>query len=524
MVHASFQHPPSDFVDGEWTAASGSAHLSSHNPARPDQVFWSAATSATHVDRAIAAARAALPRWSGLPIERREAVLRKFATLATQHTDRVAAIIRDEVGKVMWEARQEAALLAAKVENTLDASPHGGRNRVTPFALPLTKTRDGRAIFRPHGVLAVLGPFNFPAHLPNGHIVPALLMGNTVVFKPSDKAPGVGQVLVELLDEALRTELGVDSARGIVNLVQGGADVATALVSHELIDGIAFTGSWHVGRRILQANLDRPGRIIALELGGNNPAIVLPDADLHQAAIEIVRCAFNTTGQRCTSTRRAIIHKDVSPRFVAAICKAASNLIIGDPRAPHPVFMGPLIRAAAVESVLAFQRAATSDGAEVLVEAAPIEVAGCRGGHFITPGVLRVPRFRVPRADGAKVLGGCDTEVFGPLLQISTAESLDDAIEQANATRFGLAASMFSRDVTAKDEFLLRCRAGCLNINTGTAGASGKLPFGGLGHSGNHRPAGSFALDYCAHPVAAMIERGDAATIAEGMRFDQAWL
>ncbi|MGQ0627145.1 MAG: aldehyde dehydrogenase family protein [Phycisphaerales bacterium] len=507
-----------NLVGGRWRPIPGDA-LRSFNPAHPAQVVWSGTPKVADVHGAIAAARAALPAWSGLPLERRAAVLRRYRDLAAARAGDVAGLLCDEVGKVLWECRQEAALLAAKVDITLDPAPEGGLHRVTPFSLGLSPSRDGRCLFRPHGVMAVIGPFNFPAHLPNGHIVPALLAGNTVVFKPSDKSPAVGQLLAELLSSAIDLELGPGGSgagAGVVNLVHGGADVAAALCADPGVDAIAFTGSWPVGRRILEANLDRPGRIVALELGGSNPAIVMPDADLRQAAIEIVRCAFNTAGQRCTSTRRAIVHESVAGRLIPAIAKAASNLIVGDPRASHPVFMGPLISAPARQAVLDFARTATD--AQVIVPPTTIDNDG---GHYLSPGLMRVDRFELSASAGSAAR---DVEIFGPLLRVSTARDFDDALDQANATRFGLAASLFSADSALHDRFLVECRAGCLNINTGTAGASSKLPFGGLGQSGNHRPAGSFALDYCAYPVAAMLERGSVATIAEGMRFEDGWL
>ncbi len=523
---------PFDIVGGQFIPIAGAAQVS-RNPARPAETVWSGSPRLAHVNQAVLAAHRALPAWSALPIDRREAVLRRFQQQAAAHQGQLASVLCDEVGKVLWEARQEASLLAAKVDITLDASPESGRRRVTPLTLGLTKTREGRCLFRPHGVMAVIGPFNFPVHLAAGHIVPALLMGNTVVLKPSDKAPASGQLLATLFHTALRDELGESASAGVLNLVHGGADIASALVNHDHVDAIAFTGSWPVGRRLLEANLDRPGRIVALEMGGSNPAIVMPDADLRQAAIEIVRCAFNTCGQRCTSTRRAIIHEAVAPRLIAAIGKAASNLIIGDPRAAHPVFMGPIITDQAREAVFSFQRRAAATGGDVIVPSTPIDIpgGGCPGGRFLTPSVIRVGRFEPPPTPCSSAGGPAsepgaadDVEIFGPLLRISTARSLDDAIDQANATRFGLAASLFTRDQAAIDHFLLRCRAGCLNINTGTAGASSKLPFGGLGASGNHRPAGSFALDYCAYPVAAMVEQSDAAVIAEGMRFETDWI
>jgi succinylglutamic semialdehyde dehydrogenase len=436
----------------------------------------------------------------------------------------MAGLITDETGKTLWEGKAEAGLLAGKVDITLDDSVIGALSRVTGFSVELSPTRLGSAWFKPHGVMAVVGPFNFPAHLPNGHIVPALAMGNTIVFKPSEKTPAVGQFLAALFQEALEAE---GAPPGVFNLVQGGAEAASRLVSHDGLDGILFTGSWPVGRRILEANLDRPSRIIALEMGGNNPAVVLPDADLRQAAMEVARCAFITTGQRCTCTRRLIVHEQVADRLIGAVCKIASTVIVGAPRAEHPVFMGPIISKQARDGAIEFQRSLASAGARLLVQATAPDHPD--GGLYLTPGVAQVDRFTTSDEGGSRGGGGgrdagCDVELFGPYLRVAVVGSLDEAIEQANATRYGLAASIFTQDIDAAERFRFECRAGCINVNTGTAGASSKLPFGGLGLSGNHRPAGSFSLDYCAYPVAGMAETGTAAAEAPGMRFDEAWL
>ncbi|MBX3378132.1 MAG: aldehyde dehydrogenase family protein [Phycisphaeraceae bacterium] len=530
-MNPSLGRGASDLIDGEWVSLEAGQRgagspVESKNPARPGEVVWSGCSRLEHVEAAVAAARRALPEWSRWPRERRFAVLRRFAKLCEARAERVAGLICDEVGKVLWDAKQEAAALPAKVEITLEDG--GPLKRVSDWEVSLGGTKVGRTWFRPHGVMAVVGPYNFPAHLPNGHIVPALAMGNTVVLKPSDKAPAVGQMLIELLQEALAAE---GAPGGVVNLVQGGADVAKRLVSHEGLDGILFTGSWPVGRAIMEANLDRPGRILALEMGGNNAAVVMPDADLRQAAIEVVRSAFVTSGQRCTCTRRLIVHEAIADRFVSAVCKAASNLIVGDPRASHPVFMGPMISEGARRAVLEFQGRAAGGGGEVLVEATAMDVGG--GGWYVTPGVMRVEKFvsreaRQRDSEGARQRGsieaGEDVEVFGPLLRVAVVKGLDEAIEQANATRYGLAASIFTKDEGTVRRFCDEVRAGCINVNTGTAGASSKLPFGGLGLSGNHRPAGAFSLDYCAYPVAGMVEGSNAAAVPPGMRFEDGWV
>ncbi|MBM90314.1 MAG: N-succinylglutamate 5-semialdehyde dehydrogenase [Phycisphaerae bacterium] len=501
-----------NLVNGVWLPIEGDA-ITSTMPAHPDQVVWSGSPSVESVQQAVAAARAALPAWSSTTIEQRIAVLRRFQEIAKGRAEELGGLISDETGKALWESKGEANLVGAKVDITLEEGEWSGRHRVTDFEFSLNDTKRARCHFKPHGVMAVVGPFNFPAHLPNGHIIPALLTGNTIVFKPSDKAPAVGQMLAEMYHEALEAE---GAPKGVFNLVHGAVDESVALCGSPDVDGVLFTGSWTAGRAIMQANLDQPGKIIALEMGGNTPAIVMPDADLFQAVVEITRCAFNTTGQRCTSTRRLIVHRDVADKVVPAILKAASNLLIGDPRAEEPVFMGPIISEQALDGVLRFQERVADNGGRVLMESTRMPD---RDGWFITPGVIEVDRFTLGCDDA-----GCDEEVFGPLLRISVTDSFEDALEQANATRYGLSASIFTADESLQNRFLNECRAGCRNINCGTAGASSKLPFGGLGLSGNHRPAGAFAHDYTAYPVASMIETGDASTIPSGMRVERDWV
>ncbi len=490
---------PADYIGGRFVAIEGDA-LVSTDPARPDRVIWCGAPRAAHVDEAVAAARRALPAWSALSLEERAAHLRAFQRVVVERAERIAGLITDEMGKTLPESLAEAKAVADKVDITLDAVSLG---RVREYETAVAPGRVGRCRFKPHGVMAVIGPFNFPLHLPNGHFVPALLAGNTVVFKPSEKTPAVGQLAAELVHEA-----GLPP--GVFNVVQGGPEIAARLVRHGSVDGILFTGSWPVGRRILEANLDTPGRVVALEMGGNNPAVVMPDCHLRQAVIECLRASFATTGQRCTCTRRIIVHRDVADGFIAPFCKAASTLLVGPPRGPEPVFMGPLVSEAAVASVLDSQRRLAGEGGRVLVESCRLE----RPGHFVTAGVVEVNRFTLE--------GDC--EVFGPLVQIAVVGSLAEAIEQANMTQYGLVAAIFTTDDQAFETFFREARAGCINLNTGTAGASSRLPFGGVGRSGNHRPAGAFSIDYCAYPVATLIERGADVAVPAGVGWDDAWL
>jgi len=534
---------PADFIDGRWVDLAGpngqdahashdgrdarsTAVITSVNPAAPDEIIWRGVPQVAHVDAAVAAARRAFPAWAALPAAERHQFLRRYQQVVKSNLERVAGLICEESGKTMAESRFEASALIAKVDITLD--PAGAWSRITDFEVPVSATRRGINRFKPHGVMAVIGPFNFPAHLPNGHFVPALAAGNTIVFKPSDKTPAVGQLIAELWEE-------VGLPPGVFNLVQGAADVAARLVSHDDLDGILFTGSWPVGRRILEANLDRPGRIIALEMGGNNAAAVMEDADLRQAVIECVRAAFATTGQRCTCTRRVIVHERIIDRFRRAFVEAARSLTIGPGRSEPAVFMGPVINEQAVATVLDFQRRLVARGGKVLLEAkraeggsdAPSQRIARTGetpmlrsrGHFISPGIVEVDGSQYRAGDGEH-----DCEVFGPLVRLSACRDLDDAIAQANATQYGLAAAIFTQRTGDAERFLREVRAGCINWNTGTAGASSKLAFGGLGRSGNHRPAGAFSVDYCAYPVASMVESSAQAEIPPGMAFDDAWL
>jgi len=529
MTASPWTNPPSDYIAGRFIPIPGDRVLS-RDPSNPSHIVWSGSPRVEHVDLAMSAARSALPAWSAASLDQRIAALRRWQSVAQKHIDRIAGVITDEMGKTLAESRLEAKLLADKVDITLGEH---SMNRVREYEVAASPTRAGHCRYKPHGVMAVIGPFNFPAHLPNGHFVPALLMGNTIVFKPSDKTPGVGQLLAELMHEAAMPP-------GVFNLVQGAADVASRLVSHDDIDGILFTGSWPVGRRILEANLDRPGRIIALEMGGNNAAVVMPTANLRHAVLECIRASFATTGQRCTCTRRIILHRDIADRFIAAFCKAASTILIGPGRAAEPVFMGPVVSESAANAVLEFQRnlartpgsggttlrvvpgaaagpsfprtreSSSGSGAHILVESTRLD----RDGWFITPGVAQVDSFSLDR----------DIEIFGPFAQIAVVDDLDGAIEQANMTRYGLAASIFTNDDGEYQRFFREARAGCINRNTGTAGASSKLPFGGVGFSGNHRPAGAFSVDYCAYPIANMVEKSDAAAVPDGMMWNDGWV
>ncbi|MCH2132275.1 MAG: aldehyde dehydrogenase family protein [Phycisphaerales bacterium] len=490
---------PVDVIGGSTRSIPGD-ELVSIDPAYPDRVLWSGSPVVGHIDEAVVAARAAFGEWASCSIEDRADFLRRWRDVTAAHVDEMADLIAREVGKTPAEARIEATALGGKVDLTLDAAVSG---RIDDWTADAGPGREGRCRYRPHGVMAVIGPFNFPAHLPNGQFVPALLAGNTVVFKPSEYTPAVGQRIGELMLEA-----GLPP--GVFNVVQAGPEGSRRLCTCDDVNGVLFTGSWAVGRSILEDNIDTPGRIVALELGGNNPAIVHADADVRQAVIECVRASFATTGQRCTCTRRIMVHQDVADSFLAAFCTAATTLQLGAHDDPAPAFMGPLISSDARARVLESQRQLVNAGGNVLVPA----VETPREGWFLSAGVVEVDEFDMDH----------DEEIFGPLVQVCIVPNLDEAIEQARRTRYGLAASVFTRDRAVFDRCFAEIPTGCLNWNVGTAGASSRLPFGGVGQSGNHRPAAALAIDACAYPVASLLQEGPEIEPPAGMTWKDEWL
>lgn len=339
--------------------------------------------------------------------------------------------------------------------------------------------------------MAVLGPFNFPGHLPNGHIVPALLAGDTVVFKPSEETPLAGQLLVEALEAA-----GVPP--GVINLVQGGREVGQALIDQE-IDGLLFTGSAQAGAFFRRHFADRPDVILALELGGNNPLVVWDAGDAEAVAALVVQSAFITTGQRCSCARRLIVVDDAAGRAVIdAVAALSERLVIGPWNGREEPFMGPLISERAAAMALAGAKAMPGKAVRAM---AP--VAGLSGA-FVSPGLVDVT--------GETVV---DEELFAPLLQVRRVGSFEEAIVAANATRYGLSAGLISNETARWDHFLKRIRAGVVNWNRPTTGAAGTMPFGGLGSSGNHRPSAYYAADYCAYPVASFEAQGVTNTLSD---------
>ncbi|MGY4399134.1 succinylglutamic semialdehyde dehydrogenase [Sphingomonas sp. UYAg733] len=445
------------------------------------------------VDAEVALARSSWAAWAAQPLAYRIEALRRFGNVVRARADAFGDLIARETGKPLWEARNEVESVIAKVN--ISVSAYAERTAQRRIDAPMGSRMAVR--HKPHGVLAVLGPYNFPAHLPNGHIVPALLAGNAVVFKPSEKTPASGAFLVDCFHAA-----GIPE--GCIRVVIGGPEEGKALAAHPDIDGLLFTGSARTGIALNRAFANRPEKILALEMGGNNPIIVWESPDLHSTAALIVQSAFTTAGQRCTAARRLIVDDRVYDAVVEQVNKLTGKLIVGEPHATPAPFMGCVI---------------DNDSADMLTESfLELMMRGGRpirhperlieGRPFLTPGLI----------DTTEMKDRPDIELFGPILQVIRARTFDEAIAEANNTRYGLSASLISQNPALYDRFWANARAGIVNWNKPTNGASSGAPFGGIGWSGNHRPSAYYAADYCAYPVVSNEADQVRASIGVGLR------
>ncbi|XAL98713.1 succinylglutamate-semialdehyde dehydrogenase [Phycisphaeraceae bacterium D3-23] len=465
-------------IAGVWVRGEGEVFAAT-NPATGEAYWRGPAATEGEVDRAVKAARGALPGWSMLAFADRVAVLGRYRDVLEKRKDAIARIISDETGKPLWEAATEAGAMVGKVGLTLAAFEQ--RQGAQSFAMG---DATGALRYKPHGVLAVFGPFNLPGHLPNGHIVPALLAGNTIVLKPSEQTPVIGEVMADAWQDA-----GLPD--GALNLVQGARDTGVALANHPGHDGILFTGSYNVGAALHRTLVDAPQKILALEMGGNNPLVVHRTPDIDAACYTIINSAYITAGQRCTDARRLIlIEGDEADAVLKRLVEMVGLIRFGLPSDTPEPYYGPLINAAAADALLKAQDDLVARGGKSLVTMGRSE----RCDALLSPALI----------DVTDVADRRDAEFFGPLLQVVRVPDFSAAIDEANDTRYGLSASLLSADRTLYDQFYTHIRAGIINWNKPTSGASGKLPFGGIGKSGNHRPSGFFAADYCAYPVASV--------------------
>jgi succinylglutamic semialdehyde dehydrogenase len=472
MSHAA------QFINGQWLAGEGKT-FTSLDPAKNQQVWQGEAASAEQVDAAINAARAAQYSWGDLSFDSRVEVVKRFAEQLAANKEELALCIAQDTGKALWESRTEVGAMIGKIDISVRA--HEERTGTKENPMP-----QGRAFVRhkPHGVVAVFGPYNFPGHLPNGHIVPALLAGNTVVFKPSELTPMVAEHTVKLWEKA-----GLPA--GVLNMLQGEVDTGKAIASHDGIDGLFFTGSSRTGHYLHQQFAGRPEKILALEMGGNNPLIVQDVSNIDAVVHDIVQSAFISAGQRCTCARKLFLPATAQgDAILARLIEVTRNIKTGLYDADPQPFIGAMISVAAAKGMRAAQQHLIELGAEVLVELQHLQ----SDTALVSPGIIEC----------SNVKNFPDEEHFGPLLKVFRFNDFDAAIDAANNTSFGLSAGLLSDSQELYQHFYRRIRAGIVNWNRPITGASSAAPFGGIGGSGNHRASAYYAADYCAYPVASV--------------------
>ncbi|AAN53697.1 succinylglutamate-semialdehyde dehydrogenase [Shewanella oneidensis MR-1] len=466
------------FIKGQWHTGKGH-DVASSNPANGEIIWRGQTATAEQVNAAVDAAREAQFDWFILGFDARLKIVEAYRSQLEANKAELAETIAQETGKPQWETATEVAAMIGKIG--LSASAYNKRTG--------TETNDtpaGRAVLRhkPHGVVAVFGPYNFPGHLPNGHIVPALLAGNSVVFKPSELTPKVAELMVTLWEKS-----GLPA--GVLNLVQGEVDTGKALASHPQLDGLFFTGSSRTGHLLHQQYAGHPGKILALEMGGNNPLIIKGVADIKAAVHDILQSAYISSGQRCTCARRLYVEQgEQGDALVAKLVEAVKQIKVGPWNAQPQPFMGSMISEAAAKGMVAAQANLLSLGGVPLVELMHLQA----GTGLVSPGLI----------DVTAVSELPDEEYFGPLLQLVRYSDFDQAIKLANQTRYGLSAGILADSREDYEYFLARIRAGIVNWNKQITGASGAAPFGGVGASGNHRASAFYAADYCAYPVASV--------------------
>jgi len=468
------------------------AEIVSYEPATGAEV-WRGKVG--DVEDVVARARRAWPAWAAQPLATRIELVRRFANEVRKDADKLATMIARETGKPLWEARAEVESVVGKVEISVRAYADRTSQRKLDSAL------QGTAALRhkPHGVMAVLGPYNFPAHLPNGHIVPALIAGNVVIFKPSEKTPATGEMLAQCFHRA-----GISAA--IVQVLIGGPAEGQALVAHDGIDGVLFTGSAHAGIAINRKLASNPGKMVALEMGGNNPIVVWDTPKIQDAATLIVQSAFTSAGQRCTAARRLIVKASMYDEIIGEVKRLADRIIVGAPFDEPSPFMGPVIDNRTADGLTESFVYLLSSGGRPIKHMVRLK----DDLPFLSPAII----------DVTAVAERPDVELFGPLLQVVRVNDFDEAIAEANATRFGLSASLIGGDPQDYNRFWANIRAGVVNWNRPTNGASSAAPFGGVGLSGNHRPSAYYAADYCAYPVASSEMDQPRASIGVGLRSD----
>lgn len=476
-----------NYFHGKWNKPGKTKRvITKHCPADLNDLLWECPVSRSAVDDVLESSISGFALWKKLKVDERANYLRKFQTAVEKRKDDIAEAIAYETGKPLWEAKTEAQSVYNKVTVTLEYSLPRIRSEYYEEVFPSTR---GFVRYKPIGPSFVIGPFNFPCHLANGQILSLLIAGNSVIFKPSEKTIYSGQLLMECFDEA-------GFPPGVVNLINGGGDVATKMLQQKEIKGVFFTGSKEVGTKILEVTHKDFSKLVALEMGGKNSSIIHSDAKLDLATTELVKASFMTSGQRCVSTSKVLIHESIKDQFIDNFHQIAKRLIID-----HPIdfeeepFMGPVIDQNSCENYLNFMAMAVRDGAEELMRGKRIEKKN--PGYYVSPSLHYIEK---PDPKGRFI----NSEIFGPNVTFIPYTEIEEAIEVANYSEYGLATGVFTSSRSIYKKCVDNIEVGIANYNRATAGASPRLPFGGVKASGNHRPAAVSMIDSCVYPVSGL--------------------
>ena len=464
-----------NYIDGEWVDAASGETFESTSPANGDTIGVFPKSGADDVERAVAAAKAAFEEWRLVPAPKRGEILFRFAHLVTEAKDELTDLMSREMGKVKAEA-------GGDVQEAIDMSYYmAGEGRrlygqTTPSEL---QNKFNMSVRMPIGVVGVITPWNFPIAIPSWKIAPALVAGNTVVFKPATDTPLLGERFVELL-----TEAGVP--KGVVNIVHGGGGaVGDALVRHPDVPVITLTGSRETGVQVLKNAADELKRV-HLELGGKNAIIVMDDANLDLAVDGIIWSAFGTSGQRCTAASRVIVHRNVYGTLSSRLVQAVERLKLGVGW-DDETDIGPVINERALEKIHSYTEIGRNEGADLLTGGEVASGNGLDKGFYYRPTVF---------GDVRPDMRIAQEEIFGPTTALIPVDSFDEAIRVANGVQYGLSSSIFTQDVNNAFRAVRDLDTGITYVNAGTTGAEVHLPFGGTKDTGNgHREAGQAALD-----------------------------
>ena len=453
--------------------------IHSIDPATEEIIFDHQVSTFSDIDNVVELSLKHHQSWRLTPLDKRIDYVRSFQTLLAKNKDDLASCISLETGKPLWESLQEVQAVISKVDISIESFLE--RCKESRFEL---SDKQYSLFYKPIGLMVVLGPFNFPAHLPHGHIIPALLAGNSILFKPSEYTSEVAKQCVALWHQAGLPE-------HVLSLVIGDGIVGQYLYQHSDINGVLFTGGYATGQKISTYLGAYPEKLLALELGGNNP-LLISDYSYNQDMFDaIVKSAFLTAGQRCTCARRLIVVAcNDKSNFEIELQKTVFSLKVGAFTDIEEPFMGPVIHQQSLNLIVDRYNDLAKKGAREIIPQKRL----FEKGYFLSPAIVDVSESHQIE----------DDECFGPLLQISYVDTFNEAITVANDTKYGLSASLFSSNAAEQEQFYQLIKAGIINFNAPTNGASSKLPFGGVGYSGNYRPSAFFAADYCSYPVASV--------------------